>query len=119
MNVDFVLAYRRYGRHNLVKSLEVDFDVTSNIKCKAGSSNRRINNDFIVNEDAILDAIPDGWLPCEPEFCLLMVSDGVWGTGLLHIQKFRSWAKYFDSYSLTIKLTEDIYNQIVGYKSKG
>lgn len=62
-----------------------------------------------VNEQLLVDSLPDKFLFCKPSQCLLLVEDedrsGNTGQRGLHI--FRNWAKYFPSYSITISRVMD------------
>lgn len=65
-----------------------------------------VRGDDNINEDLLLDNIPDGYLPCQPNRILMCVtgSNG-WSTGQAGLERFRDWAKYFDAY--VIYLSKD------------
>lgn len=86
------LRHRHYGVHELIKEIEM---------------NENIENVYLaednINEDFLLSLIPNGWLPVDPKYILIMVSDKNGGsTGQRGLTKFRNWSKYYDSYSLDI-----------------
>lgn len=86
------LFHRHYGVHHRIKAIEIPLEFES-----------VYHGEEDVDEDALLDNMPDGWLPVEPHEILLMVADGNCATGISNLVRFRPWAKYFDSYSLVIK----------------
>ena len=87
------LYYRRYGLHKKIKEIDLSLcfkDVYVKEDC--------------INEDLLLCALPNEWLPVEPSKILLTVADRKGcGTGQRGLEKFMSWAKYFDSYVLELE----------------
>jgi hypothetical protein len=55
-----------------------------------------------INEELLLEHIPEGWLPVDPSKILLTVGDKYGATGQYNLDKFMSWAKYFNSYVLEL-----------------
>lgn len=89
------LAFRNIGTHSLVKSIEVhalDFDAL--VSDPDGRP--------VVDEDALLAALPSGFLPSKPRAVLLMVGDEGGATAVSTPTHFRPWGKYFSAYSLTV-----------------
>ena len=85
------LMHRHYGVHEPVKHTK--------IPCKF--SEVYLGNDHI-NEALLLENIPEGWLPTAPRAILLAVADKYCSIGQYNLEKFRSWAKYFDAYCLEL-----------------
>lgn len=86
------LMHRHYGVHEPVKHMELPctFDEVYH------------GND-IIDEDRLLELIPDDWLPVTPSKILLVaVDDSGCGTGQYNVEHFMVWAKYFDAYVLEI-----------------
>jgi hypothetical protein len=58
-----------------------------------------------IDEQLLVDNLPEGFVPCKYKQCLLAVEDrqikGA-STGQSNLSVFRNWAKYFDSYSITL-----------------
>lgn len=84
------LMHRRYGIHKPIKHIEIPCDFS---EVYQGQDR--------INEELLLENIPEGWLPVPPERILLMVANENGGTGQC-CTIFHSWAKYFDSYSLEL-----------------
>lgn len=85
------LRHRHYGVHKPVKHIEIP----------CAFSDVYLGEDHI-NEKLLLENIPDGWLPTKPCNILLTVDFGNCGCGQYGVNEFRPWAKYFDSYVLTL-----------------
>ena len=78
------LMHRHHGIHNHIKYTE--------IPCKLSDVYRGDDN---INEDLLLELIPEGWLPVDPSLILLSVDGKRGGIGQSDLGKFRNWAKYF------------------------
>lgn len=85
------LMHRHYGVHKPIKNIEIPCDF----------SDVYIAEDHI-NEELLLKNIPDGWLPTKPSKILLTVEAEHGVTGQYGLEKFCSWAKYFDAYVLEL-----------------
>lgn len=85
------LMHRHYGCHSPIKHIEIPCEFS---KVYLGEDN--------INEELLLESIPEGWLPVEPSKILLTEADKNGSTGQCGLSKFRSWAKYFDSYVLEL-----------------
>ena len=85
------LMHRHYGMHSPVKHIEIPCEFS---EVYLGEDN--------INEDLLLDSMPNGWLPTKAENILLAVADKYGSTGQRKLTKFRSWAKYFDAYCLEL-----------------
>lgn len=99
-----ILRSRRYGVHNLVKETEVPgafSDYATPYPDNAGYG------DYAINEDKLLDALPEGFLPVAPKRVLVMVEDKQGSTGQTGLTRFMNWAKYFDAYCLNLVTDED------------
>lgn len=85
------LMHRHHGFHRPIKHVE--------IPCTFSDVYLGDNN---INEELLLEYIPEGWLPTKPSLILLTVADECGSTGQRNLNKFRSWAKYFDAYCLEL-----------------
>ena len=86
------LMYRSYGVHRPIKHIE--------IPCAFSEVYKSENN---INEELLISNIPEGWLPANPSQILIVVVDeNGCGYGQIGLNKFRNWAKYFDSYCLEL-----------------
>lgn len=84
------LAFRHFGRHSFEKSAILDVPYNEIVSERDGEP--------VVDEDALIAAMPPGWLRQKPSTVLLMVEDSAVGSPI----RFRGWGKYFDAYSLTL-----------------
>lgn len=85
------LMHRHHGIHEPIKHIE--------IPCEFSDVYRGDNN---INEELLLNHIPEGWLSVEPSRILLAVADKYGSTGQIDLYRFRPWAKYFDAYCLEL-----------------
>lgn len=85
------LMHRHYGVHKSIKHTE--------IPCEFSEVYLGDNN---INEELLLEHIPEGWLPTKPSSILLAVGDEYGSNGQYNLDKFRPWSKYFDAYCLEI-----------------
>jgi hypothetical protein len=91
------LFHRHYGVHSLQKEIKIKPKFTDVVKFPDDP-----NADFAIDERAILDNMPAGFLPVKPDKVLLTVGDKYGSTAQRHPINFRHWGKYFDSYSLEL-----------------
>lgn len=85
------LMRRHYGVHSPIKHVEIPCDF-----------NDVYLGEDRINEQLLLDNIPDGWLPVEPHQILLVAIDEHGnGTGQ-YCKIFRDWKKYFSCYVLEL-----------------
>jgi len=94
------LTRRHYGLHELVKEAEIPGELGD--YATLAPMPRAYSDEYAVDEDMLLAALPEGFLPVSPSRVLLMVGDEDGATGQTGLSKFRNWAKYFDAYALTI-----------------
>lgn len=85
------LMHRHYGLHSPIKHIEIPCEFS---EVYLGDDN--------INEELLLESIPKDWLPTKIENILLAVADKYGSTGQRSLNKFRSWAKYFDAYCLEL-----------------
>lgn len=85
------LMHRHYGVHKAIKHLE--------IPCNFRDVYITDDN---INEELLIQNIPEGWLPTNPSLILLTVADESGGTGQFNLNIFRPWRKYFDCYVLEL-----------------
>jgi hypothetical protein len=100
--VKIELMHRHLGVHTLVTAAEIPGEFADYATPRPGS----ISLEYIVAERAVLDALPDGFLPAVPARVLLAVGDEIGGTGQSGLRLFRDWAKYFDAYVLSLVKAE-------------
>jgi hypothetical protein len=100
MTVKIVLDHRRFGIHSPVSETEIPGEFGD---YATPMPMPRIRSDeHAIDEDKLLAALPEGFLPVPAKFVLLAVSDEDGGTGQAGLSRFRNWAKYFDAYILNI-----------------
>lgn len=92
------LAHRHYGVHENVAETEVPGEFSDYATPKPGAT----RDDYVIDEDKLLAALPEGFLPRQPSRILLAVEDETGGTGQRGLKRFRDWAKYFDAYCLNL-----------------
>lgn len=91
------LTRRHYGIHDLVKEVEVPGEFSDYATPPADP-----RDDHAVQEDKLLSALPEDFLPVPAKQVLLVVCDDIGGTGQRGLTQFRNWAKYFDAYALNL-----------------
>jgi hypothetical protein len=91
------LTSRHYGVHKLVKDAEIPGEFGDYATAPADP-----NDDHAIDEDKLIAALPDGFLPVAPRRVLLGIQDGGSSTGQRGLSVFRDWAKYFDAYTLVL-----------------
>jgi hypothetical protein len=91
------LFQRHFGVHTLIKEIDVPLRFGSIVK-----KPKDPNDDFTIDEDSVLENIPDRWLPVKPEKTLLTIGDKWGSTAQRSPKKFRGWGKYFDAYTLEL-----------------
>lgn len=91
------LAHRHYGVHTAVGEAEISGAFSDYATPKPGS-----HDDYVIDEDRLLSALPDGFLPVPPARILLVVEDEIGGTGQIGLSRFLDWAMYFDAYCLNL-----------------
>lgn len=96
------LYLRSIGRHQLIKECEIEgtFRRYGRIKKTGNESVRGI--EYEINEERLLQALPKKFLIHEPNKNLVFVTEGDCGTGVGDLKIFRSWSKYFNSYSIEL-----------------
>jgi len=94
------LTQRHFGVHNLVADAEIPGAFSDYATVVPAPANAAWSNDWVVDEDKLIAALPDGFLPSEPGRVLLGVSEEDGGTAVGKCARFRSWAKYFDAHML-------------------
>jgi hypothetical protein len=98
LGVKVTLAHRHYGVHTTRAETEIPGVFGDYATPKPGAD----RDDFVIDEDKILAALPVGFLPVAPSRILLAVEDETGGTGQRGLARFRNWAKYFDAYCLNL-----------------
>lgn len=92
------LAHRHHGVHHGVTTGEIPGGFSDYAIPKPGS-----RDDYMINEDRLLAALPPDFLPVPAARVLLAVVDDTGGTGQRDLTRFRDWAKYFDAYCLNLE----------------
>ena len=92
------LAHRHYGVHENIAEIEVPGEFSDYATPRPGAT----RDDCVIDEDKLIAALPDGFLPRQPSRILLAVVDEIGGTGQTGLKRFRDWAKYFDAYCLNL-----------------
>ena len=91
------LAHRHHGVHKNVSEAEIPGSFSDYATPKPGD-----RDDYVIEEERLLAALPEGFLPVPPTRILLAVEDEIGGTGQRGLTHFRDWAKYFDAYCLNL-----------------
>ena len=92
-----ILFHRHLGLHKLVKQIEIPCSSDEIIS----HQNDKIEP-YAINEQKLINLIPEGFLPTSPRDCLIDVYEKTCSYGVGRLKLFRSWAKYFDAYSLCL-----------------
>lgn len=92
------LAHRHYGIHRQVAETEIPGDFSD--YATPDPQGRR--DDYLIDEDKLIAALPDGFLRVPAPRTLLAVSDDLGGTGQRDLKRFKDWAKYFDADCLNL-----------------
>lgn len=106
------LAHRHYGVHRQVKETEIPGVFADYATPKPGAD----RDDFVIDEEKLLAALPPGFLLVETNRILLAVEDEVGGTGQRGLSLFKDWAKYFDAYCLNLVKDDAVSSQDGGEK---
>ena len=93
------LTRRHYGIHDLVKDAELPGQFSDYAIPVPGTT----QDEYKIDEDKLLAALPEGFLPVPTRRVLLTVRDADWSTGQVGLTRFKSWAKYFDAYTLSLR----------------
>ncbi|GAA3958479.1 hypothetical protein GCM10023085_46110 [Actinomadura viridis] len=96
------LAHRHYGVHTNRAQTEIPGSFSDYATPSPGTA----RDTYVINEELLISALPDGFLPVEPRRILLAVVDETGGTGQRRLSRFRDWAKYFDAYCLNLHADE-------------
>lgn len=89
MPTQVILKHRRYGEYSMVREVTIPVDVVS-----PGPH---------VDEEVLLGALPENFLPAHPKVMLLLVGDGVKNPiGVQRPVRFHRWTQYFDAYSVEV-----------------
>jgi hypothetical protein len=92
------LTRRHYGVHNQVDETNVAGVFTDYATAaEPGNADR---DDWVIDEDKLLAALPEGFLPVAVSRVLLGTEDENGGTAISGTKQFRRWAKYFDAYMI-------------------
>lgn len=89
------LRHRHYGVHELTKECEVEGSFNDYCTFVSGQ-------DYKVDEEKLINNLPEKFLPVKPKYILLTIGDNKGSIGQINLEKFRIWAKYFDSYVLCL-----------------
>jgi hypothetical protein len=100
MTVKILLDHRSYGVHEPVSETEIPGEFADYATLLPPPRLRP--DEYAIDEEALLYALPATFLPVLPAQVLLAVSDEDGGTGQSGLSRFRNWAKYFDAYTLNI-----------------
>jgi len=106
MTVKIELTRRHYGIHELVAETEIPGELGDYATPLAPNPPRY--DEYAIDEDKLIAALPDGFLPAYPRRrVLLAIGDEDGSTGQSGLTRFRNWAKYFDAYTLTLMKPEE------------
>jgi hypothetical protein len=111
------LAKRHYGVHKPVKEAEIPGEFSDYATLMPMPRSRP--DEFAIDEDKLLAALPDNFLPVAAKSVLLCVSDEGGGTGQTGLSRFRNWAKYFDAYCLNLMKPQEAATTVAGTGATG
>src|SRR5690606_2188819 len=103
--VKVILRHRHHGLHENVK--EAVLPGTFGDYAVPKDEEFSTPDDWRIDEEKLIAALPEGFLPVPPYRILLAVEDEYGGTGQVGLSRFRNWAKYFDAYCLSLMKTEE------------
>lgn len=97
------LFRRHYGIHTLVKETEVEGTLRRYVK-RNSEVDPAAGETFAVQEERLISALPNDFLPVDPSKILLTIQDkGKMGsTAQVGLSQFRNWAKYFDAFCIEL-----------------
>lgn len=93
------LCHRNVGVHSHIREAEIPGEFSD--YCTPLEDEHR-SHCYSVNEDLLLERLPEGFLVAEPRWTLLTVEFEWGGAGQSGLTRFRSWAKYFPAYVLNL-----------------
>ena len=92
------LTSRHYGAHDLAGEADIPGTFADYaVPAEPGNSDR---DDWVIDEDKLVAALPGGFLPVDVSRVLLGTENENGGTAISGTKRFRRWAKYFDAYML-------------------
>jgi len=94
------LHRRHHGVHDLVRETEVPGTFAEWATPGDPGPGRDWTARIRVDEERLVVALPEGFLPVPPSRVLVGVEDEDSGTALSQLTVFRPWGKYFDAYCL-------------------
>lgn len=98
------LSQRHHGRHVPFKEAEIPGQFIDYARNGEPEGGRFWDECFAFEEDKLIAALPEGFLPVPPSAVLLTVGQDWGGTGQSQLTRFRPWAKYFDAYVLELMM---------------
>jgi len=101
--VKIKLYYRHFGIHKLKKEIEISANFNDIAEILPKESENNASNNYRINEDMLIELLPQGFLPKQSKNILLSVDNGDdTSSGQQGLKHFTNWAKYFDAYCLEI-----------------
>lgn len=95
------LTSRHFGMHALAGETIVPGEFSDYATpAEPGNADR---DDWVIDEDKLLAALPEGFLPVAVSRVLLGTEDENGGTAISGTKRFRRWAKYFDAYMIWLE----------------
>jgi hypothetical protein len=95
------LTSRHFGLHDLVDTTTLPGEFSDYATpAVPGNADR---DDWVIDEDKLLAALPEGFLPVPVRRVLLGTEDEDGGTAISGTKRFRRWAKYFDAYMIWLE----------------
>jgi hypothetical protein len=89
------LTLRHYGVHDPAGEAEIPGEFSDYATPTPGQA-----DDYAIDEDKLIAALPEGFLPDRPSRILLGVTGGAGSAAQGATSRFHRWAKYFDAHML-------------------
>jgi hypothetical protein len=99
-----ILNSRHHGVHSHVRETEIPGQFIDYARNGNPEGRRPWDECLAFDEDKLITALPDGFLPVPPDRILLTVGKEWGSTGQSQLTRFRPWAKYFDAYVVELMM---------------
>lgn len=87
------LYKRHYGVHSFIEEIEIEGTFKKYVK--------KIDDNYQIDEEKLLESIPKKFLPVDPKYILLTIEKSV-SVGQSGLSIFKNLSKYFDSYCVEL-----------------
>jgi hypothetical protein len=87
------LTHRHFGVHTVREETEIPGSLADYATPKPGDGGPYDGREYAIDEEKLLGALPEGFLPVPPRLVLVGIDD----TAQTGLKLFHDWAKYFDA----------------------